>query len=160
MEQELYDVLVQHIVENQARLYRVAYCYVHDPDNALDVVQNAICKALENYGSLRSREAIKTWMYRIVVNESLNFIKKSKREVACEPAEMPEQPYVETAYEEDRSVFEEVLKLPAEQQTILTLHFYEGLTLKEVALVTGVNQNTVKTRLYSALAKLRTKLEQ
>lgn len=78
MGQDLFDVLVEYIVENQAKLYRVAYCYVNNQDDALDVVQNAICKALENYCSLRNPDAIKTWLYRILVNESLNFIKKRK----------------------------------------------------------------------------------
>lgn len=159
MGQNLYDVLVQYIVENQAKLYRIAYCYVNNKDDALDIVQNAICKALENYDSLRNPDAVRTWMYRILVNESLNFIKKNKREIACEPENMAEEIYLEPAYEADVSVYDEVRKLPQELQTVVTLHFYEELTLKEVSQVTGVNLNTVKTRLYSAMRKLRTNME-
>lgn len=160
MGQDLFDVLVEYIVENQAKLYRVAYCYVNNQDDALDVVQNAICKALENYCSLRNPDAIKTWLYRILVNESLNFIKKKKREISCEPGEMVEEIYLETAFEADETIYEEVRKLPEDLQTVIMLHFYEELTLKEVSQVTGVNLNTVKTRLYSAMRKLRTNMQE
>lgn len=155
MRQDLFDVLTEYIVENQARLYRVAYGYVNNRDNALDVVQNAICKALENYGRLRNTEAVKIWMYRILVNESLTFLKKNKREIPLQPEDMQEKIYLERAYDEDVSVLDQVRKLPTQMQTVIILHYYEELTLKEISLVTDVNLSTVKTRLYSALDKLK-----
>lgn len=160
MAQDFYDLLVEYILDNQQKFYRVAYGYVNNRDNALDVVQNAICKALENYGSLRNKDAMKTWFYRILVNESLNFLKKNRREIACEPSEMREEPYHEAAYDMDRSVYEEMNRLPFELQTIIMLHYFEELTLKEISQVTGVNLNTVKTRLYSALGKLKKSMQE
>lgn len=76
MKQDLYDKIVAYIVENQKKCYRLAFSYVRNEEDALDIVQNAICKALEHYESLQREDAIKTWFYRILVNESLLFLKK------------------------------------------------------------------------------------
>lgn len=155
LSEKTYDKIVQYILENQNKLYRLAYCYVNNKEHALDIVQNAIVKALENSGSLRNPNAVNTWMYRIVVNEAVSFIRKQNREIVCEPTELKEEVYYEPAYEHGLSLYMEIHKLPQDLQTIIMLHFYEGLTLKEISSVTGVNLNTVKSRLYSALDKLK-----
>ena len=52
MKQDLYDHIVGYIVENQNTFYRLAYSYVRDREDALDVVQSAVCKALEHSVSI------------------------------------------------------------------------------------------------------------
>lgn len=155
MARDNYDMLVDYIIAIQQKLYRIAYCYVNNREDALDIVQNAICKILENYQDLKNIDAMKTWVYRITVNESLNYIRKHKREIACEPSELKEEIYNEPAYEEGLSLYKEIHSLSQEMQTVVMLYFYEELTLKEISLVTGVNLNTVKTRLYGSLQKLK-----
>lgn len=150
-----YDKIVSYILENQDKMYRLAYYYAGNREYALDIVQNAIVKALENSASLRNPDAVRTWIYRIVVNESLTFLKKQHRETTCEPADLESEVYYESAYEPGLSLYAEIHKLPPEMQTVIMLHYFEELTLKEVAAVTGVNLNTVKSRLYSALGKLK-----
>ena len=54
MKQELYRKLVAYIVENQDKFYRLAFSYLKNQEDALDAVQNAVCKALEHYGELKS----------------------------------------------------------------------------------------------------------
>lgn len=71
MKRDLYEKIVSYVVENQNKFYRLAYSYVRDREDALDAVQSAVCKALENYGGIRNEGAINTWFYRILVNESL-----------------------------------------------------------------------------------------
>lgn len=153
--EKTYDRIVNYIIENQDKMYRLAYYYVSNRENALDIVQNAIVKALENSASLKNPDAIRTWIYRIVVHESLTFLKKQNREIACEPTELQNEVYYESAYEPGLSLYTEIHKLPPEMQTVILLRYFEELSLKEVAAVTGVNLNTVKSRLYSALGKLK-----
>lgn len=160
MGQDIYDLTVSYILENQERFYRLAYSYVKERDGALDVVQSAICKALEKCYDLRNPSALKTWFYRIVVNESLQYLRSNKKETVSADGELPEQAYVESAYEREREVYEEVLRLAEPMKTIVVLHFYEGLTLKQVSEITQTNLNTVKSRLYSALNKLGKSLKE
>ena len=154
MAQDIYDRTVAYILENQEKFYRVAYSYVRNQDSALDVVQNAICKGLEKCYDLRNPDAIRTWFYRIVVNESLQYLREHRRESVSAGEDMPEEIYVEPAYEKEREVYEEVQKLPEPMKTVVVLHFYEDLTLKQISEITQTNLNTVKSRLYSALRRL------
>lgn len=78
-EKDRYDKIVDYIVENQEHFYRIAFTYTRNKEDALDVVQNAVCKALQNYKSLRSENALKAWFYRILINESKLFLRKAKR---------------------------------------------------------------------------------
>lgn len=71
MKQILYERLIQYILENQDRFYRLAYSYTRHQEDALDVVQSAVCKALEAHENIRNADAIRTWFYRILVNECL-----------------------------------------------------------------------------------------
>ncbi len=153
------DRLVEHIIQNQEKFYRIAYCYVYQKEAALDIVQNAICRALENFSSLRNVNAIKTWFYRILINECLQYLNKYKREILCEPAELREDAYYEDAYEAQLEIYQKVCELPEYLKTVVILHYFEQLTLKEISQSTGVNLSTVKTRLYTALNRLKKEME-
>ena len=160
MAQDIYDRTVSYILENQNRFYRLAYSYVRSEDVALDVVQSAICKGLEKCFGLKNPEALGTWFYRIVVNEALQYLRKSRKESVSPDGEFPEQAYHEPAYERQREVYEEVMRLAEPMKTVVVLHFYEGLTLKQISEVTDTNLNTVKSRLYSALNRLEKGLKE
>ena len=129
-------------------------------NEALDVVQSAICKGLEKCFGLKNPEALGTWFYRIVVNEALQYLRKSRKESVSPDGELPEQAYHEPAYERQREVYEEVMRLAEPMKTVVVLHFYEGLTLKQISEVTDTNLNTVKSRLYSALNRLEKGLKE
>ena len=116
--QDIYDCTVQYIIENQNKFYRLAYSYVKEEQAALDVIQNAICRALEGCFGLKNPLALRTWFYRILVNEAL-------------------------------------MQLSEPMKTVIILHYYEDLTLKQIAEITDTPLSTVKTRLYSALKKLK-----
>ena len=79
MKEDFYRKIVDYIIENQNKFYRLAYSYVRNQEDALDVVQSSVCKALEHYGDLRREEAMKTWLYKIIVNESLKMLRENKR---------------------------------------------------------------------------------
>ena len=159
MRRDLYEKIVQYIIENQDKFYRLAYSYVRNQDDALDAVQNAVCKALEHYEGLKDAGAIRTWMYRIVVNESLMILKERKKEGPAVLEEQQEIPWEEKAYEGQDGLWNEISQLPEDVQTIVKLRFYEELPLKEIARVMEMNLNTVKGKLYRGLRTLRVMLE-
>ena len=66
--------------------------------------------------------------------------------------------YIEN-FNQNIDFFEKIKFLPTEVQTIIILHYFEDLTLADVAYITDTNINTVKTRLYNALKKLKVELE-
>lgn len=168
MSEDKYELIVSYIIDNQDKFYRLAYSYVHTKDDALDVVQNAICKALENYESLKNIAAIKTWFYRIVVNESITYIKKNNKEIYSDTIELimdeEQSKRIDSEHEEEildtENISNAIEKLPIDMQTIIKLHFFDGLTLTEVAEITGINVNSVKTKLYRCLKRLKVDMKE
>ena len=70
--------LEEYIEAHQDSFYRVAFTYVKDRDAALDVVQNAVVQALTHIHTLREPAYMRTWFYRILVNEGLGYLRKNK----------------------------------------------------------------------------------
>ena len=159
MKQDLYDYIVAYIVENQNKFYRLAYSYVRNREDALDVVQNAVCKALENYGGIRNEGAISTWFYRILVNESLLFIKERKRMTLGE-TDQEEAHYEEKGFEIQDDLYDSINRLDGDTQTIIKLRFFEELSLKEIAQIIEMNLNTIKARLYRVLRQLKVNIQE
>ena len=155
MKQILYERLIQYILENQDRFYRVAYSYTRHQEDALDVVQNAVCKALEAHESIKNEDAIKTWFYRILINECLTVIKKRKRFLLTDDVLEREEVYYEKGYEQDGGMEKELDSLELDVQGIIKLRFFEEMSLKEISRITGVNLNTVKTKLYRGIKQLK-----
>ncbi len=152
------DALETYLIENQAPLYRMAYGYLQNREDALDAVQSAACAALEKRRSLRNPDALGTWVRRILHNACMDLLRRRSREspltedaerlLVAGPPPPPED-----------ALSEELAKLPPEVQAVLRLRFYEDLPLRDIAAVTGANLSTVKTRLYTGLKKLRIELE-
>ena len=160
MKQILYERLIQYIVENQDRFYRVAYSYTRHQEDALDAVQSAVCKALEAHKNIKNAEAIKTWFYRILINECLTVLKKRNKVVLTAGSMEQEEVYYEKEYDQSDDIEQELEKLEADVQGIIKLRFFEEMSLKEISAITGLNLNTVKTKLYRGLKLLKENIQE
>jgi len=150
--------LTAYLLEDQARFYRLAYSYLGSREDTLDAVQTAVCRALEKQRELKNEDAMRTWFYRILVNVCTDQLRRRKRVVCVPPEELDEGRYDDPS--PDDSLSKQVDELPLEIRTVIRLRFYEELSLQEIAGVTGWNLNTVKTRLYGGLKKLRMSMEE
>lgn len=160
VKQILYERLVEYILENQDRFYRVAYSYTRHQEDALDVVQNAVCKALEAYESIQNEDAVRTWFYRILINECLLVLKKRKKVILIADEPGQEEMYYEKGYDQQDNIGGELSKLDLETQGIIKLRFFEEMSLKEISHITGLNLNTVKTKLYRGLKELKENIKE
>lgn len=159
MKQDLYDRIVAYIVENQNKFYRLAFSYVQNQEDALDAVQNSVCKALEHYSQIRNEEVIKTWFYRILVNESLKILKERKK-ISGNEEEMASLSYEEKGFEIQDDLHSHINRLDEDTQKIIKLRFFEELSLKEIAQITELNLNTVKAKLYRGLKLLKVEIQE
>ena len=160
MKQILYEKLIQYILENQDRFYRVAYSYTRHQEDALDAVQSAICKALEAHENIKNADAIKTWFYKILINECLTVLKKRGKVVLTADTVEQEEVYYEKGYEQGGDIEQELEKLEMDIQVIIKLRFFEEMSLKEISGITGLNLNTVKTKLYRGLKLLKENIQE
>ena len=160
MKQILYERLIQYILENQDRFYRVAYSYTRHQEDALDAVQSAVCKALGAYENIKNADAIKTWFYKILINECLTVLKKRGKVVLTADTVAQEEVYYEKGYEQGGDIEQELEKLESDIQVIIKLRFFEEMSLKEISGITGLNLNTVKTKLYRGLKLLKENIQE
>ena len=150
--------LVTFIKENQNQFYLMAYSYVKNEQVALDVVQESIYRGFKNYRKVREPQYIKTWFCRIIINVSLDFLKKEKQLVHDEG--ILEQMAISDQNDSDQNLdlYEAVNHLDFESKTIITLRFFEDMKIEEIANVMELNVNTVKSKLYRALKILKKEL--
>lgn len=139
-------------------IYRFAYTYTTNQEDAEDVVNESVLKALKSINSLRNPDQIGTWLYRIVANTALTNMKKNKKIVYMDPVDMADvqddgDDFSDISFEQMIGVLEPKYK------SIVVLRFFERMPLEDIALILDENLNTVKTRLYKALKILRIEME-
>ena len=122
-------------------LYRLAYTYVKNPDDAMDVVQESAFKAISRSADVRSPAAIRGWLCRIVVNTAMDVLRARSRQADAE--HIPETGQ-EDVYQ-DTDLMQALDLLDERERTVIVLRFFQELKLQEIAQVTGENVNTVKT---------------
>ena len=147
LEQQMEELLMSHYTA----LYRFAYRYVRNEEDAMDIVQESAYKAMKNCHSLREPQYAVTWLYRIVRNESVSFLRK-KQAVRVPLSEFDgerEEHYM------DFDLQLALRQLTREDRTVVLLRYFEGLSFQQMAEVMKENINTIKSRLYRALQKLR-----
>lgn len=149
------QALIQLITENKENFYRLAFSYVKNKDDALDVVQESIQKALLTIDSLNQQQKLKSWFYRIVVNKSLDFIRKHRRVNVMDDATLEFFSNGNHDIYQDIDLERCLDTLPEKYRTVIVLRYFEDLKIEEIAEILKENQNTIKTRLYRALSKLR-----
>jgi len=159
MEQQLQirEQLVEECLQKHySGLYRTAYRYVRNEQDALDIVQESAYKAMKHCHCLREPNYAVTWLYQIVRNEAVSFLRKNKQ--LCVPLwELDgeqEQRYA------DLDLERAIEQLNIGEKTVVRMRFFEGLSFQQIADVLHENINTIKSRLYRALQKLKAMLEE
>ncbi|CEN76232.1 RNA polymerase sigma-70 factor [[Clostridium] sordellii] len=146
-----------YIVENQERFYKIAYSYVKNEDDALDIVHDAICKALQKIDTLKNIEVVKTWFYKILVNSAIDYIRKNNKYVSLSQEDMINEKISNDIYS-DIDLEQALNRLPEEYKSIIMLRYFEDMKIEEIANVLQQNINTVKTKLYKGLRRLKIKI--
>ncbi|MCM3005145.1 RNA polymerase sigma factor [Priestia koreensis] len=152
---DLQAILVTCITEYKEDFYRLAYSYVKNQEDALDIIQESIQKALVSLDRIQDPGSIKSWMYKIIVRTAIDFLRKHKR-VSVTDDETLE--FLSTGQEDtytDMDLHEALDELPLTYRTIIVLRYFEDLKLEEIAEIMDEHLSTVKTRLYRGLKLLR-----
>ena len=154
--QDITNRLIEFIEENQDKLYRIAFSYVKNEDLALDIVQESIEKALRNIKTLKHVEYVKTWFYRILINESLGYIRRNKNTTLCQVEDLKDNiEWNDNITIEGIDLYNNIGKLKEKLRTVIILRFFEDLKIEEIARITKTSPNTVKSRLYKGLEELK-----
>lgn len=145
----------QKFLSNYTNYYRLAYSYVRNESDAMDIVQESAYKAMKDYNMVKKEDYINTWIYRIVINTALDHIRKNKKEII---GILGEEEFYEDTYM-NFDMMNMLDNLEEGEKTIIILRFFEEQKLEDIARITGENLSTVKSKLYRTLKKLRVDIE-
>ncbi len=176
--QEAFAELVQRY---QGKIYNLALRYTNESETALDIAQDTFVRAWQMLPKFRGEANFYTWLYRIALNLCIDrhrralvrgepqkvsledlTVERQRFEEAEEDADIwwesseTSEPEAEVLREEMRQkVWEAVQQLPPLLRQVILLREYEGLSLQEIAKITGSNVGTIKSRLYQARQHLK-----
>ena len=137
-------------------IYSLCYRMSGSPTDAEDLAQETFIHAYQHLDGFRSETRLSSWLYRIAVNQCLNWQKRQKRldRLHKEWAEQDLEQCADDTGQTQR-VQEALLQLPPKQRAAVILTTYDGLTHAEAAAALGCSETTVSWRLFAARGKLK-----
>jgi len=140
-------------------LYRHIHRMVGNREDAQDVLQEVLLLIFRKLHTFRGDASMKTWVFRIASNRSIDFIRQSRRqptEELTETISSKESPLAFAQRQAEIDALGHALEqLPTEQRQVVVLKEINGLTFREIAEILQIPENTAKTRMYTSLKKLR-----
>lgn len=162
------------VEQHQRMVVNTCLGLVHDHDDANDLAQEVFIEVFNSAEQFRGDSKISTWLYRIAVNRSLNFIRDNKKRslfkriedvftrkdsIAIEPSWQVEEADQNLQKQQKAAILHKAINsLPKNQRVAFTLHKYDDLSYKEISEVMGVSLASVESLIHRAKKNLQKKL--
>jgi RNA polymerase sigma factor (sigma-70 family) len=153
-----------HIVDrHKNRAFNLAYRICGNHEDAEEVAQDAFMKAYHSLKSFRMKSSFTTWLYRIVYNTAISFVRAKKKGILSIedfPADatdfIGDNPHEEEAEKEFRSslINFALQKISDEERGLITLFYYDEMSSEEISDITGISRANIKVRLFRARKKI------
>jgi RNA polymerase sigma-70 factor (ECF subfamily) len=139
-------------------IFNVAYRMTSDHDASEDIAQAVFVKAFEKLRGYDPRFKLFSWLYRMAINESLNYLKQQRRTEELSPglasnAKSPDECYREADLHQ--KIQGALMALDDDSRTLIVMRHYGDCSYKEMAEILGIPENRVKSRLFTARGLLR-----
>ncbi|MFC5603639.1 RNA polymerase sigma factor [Sporosarcina koreensis] len=151
---------IQCIEPYEGDLYRMAFVYMKNEHDAVDVVQETIIKAYEKINTLKEPAHFKTWLIKIVINTCLSKLKRSEKLIHIDEKHLASLQIMTTDISLKLTLQNLIEQLTNEEKNVILLHFYQGYTFKETSELLEMPLGTAKSICYRALKKLRIQIEE
>jgi len=148
------------LVERYDRpVYNAALRMLRSPEDARDVTQTVFLKAFQGLASYDPDFKFYSWIYRIAINETLNWQRVRRRETDPVDDQHPaDGPGPEDAVAEDdsrRQLLDAIQKLKPEYRAVITLRYFVDRSYEDIGQILGIEEKTVKSRLFTARQLLK-----
>ena len=149
------------VVRYQRPLYNAAFWVLRSAEDANDIAQIVFLKVAEQLDEYDPQYKFFSWIYRIAVNESLNLLRRNRREEALDDdVELPgpERNNPESQFgaaELSRRIQAALMKLPTNDRIVISLRHFSECSYQEIGQILELDEKTVKSRLYEARHRLR-----
>ncbi len=161
--------LEQMMHEYGQRILELAFLMTRDPKIAEDLTQEVFLKVYSHLERFRGESHWKTWVYQIALNECRRYNRSRAVRALFFMSQPPEQPSHLKEYHPERNTLDKlsnrelaqhIMKLSFSYRQMIILHYFQDLTIEEIAHVLRLNEGTVRTKLHRARKKLKEILEQ
>lgn len=164
-ENNAYAILVdryKHLV------YTLALKIVKNREDAEEVAQDSFIKAYNALNDFKGESKFSTWLYKIAYYRSLDYLKKNKRQVETTAIDISEEYNIASmddaldgmeVKERAEIIKHAIQELPADDAVLITLYYFEMLSMNEISKVMGIPANTIKVRLFRGRKRLAKILE-
>ena len=160
----------REIVErHQAKVFSIIYGILRNRNDAEDIAQQVFAKVYFSIRNFDFRSSLLTWIYKITVNECYDYLRKkrvrklvyesdfseedAKRMEASEPAIDGATP-IDTRIAQRELILKLLDRVSAEERSLILMKEVEGHSVEELAEMTGLNENTIKVKLFRTRQKL------
>lgn len=127
-------------------------------DDANDVLQNVFMKAWNSLDDFQNKSQISTWLYRIAINESLDFVRRQKNKISADAdLSMANRLMADDYFDGDRThalLQEAIATLPDVQRTVFTLRYFEEMKYNEISQLLGTSEGALKASYHIAVKKI------
>lgn len=149
------DALQNLLKTEKDKLYRVAFSYVRNEEDAVDVFQQTILLAMESIHQLKEPKYFTTWLTRICINLSIKVLRDNQKVISIENTNAENATGRKVSVEEKIDLLDAICKLDEKYKTVLILRYYHDLTMEQIAENINMPLGTVKTNIRRGLEKLR-----
>lgn len=141
------------------KLYKTAFLYVRNKEDALDVLQEAIYKAYVSIDQVKQPEFFTSWLTKILIRTAYDFLRGKKRMILDESLLNNYKVDSQTNIEGKIDLVKAISELNRDYQTVIILFYYHDLSIRYIGETLGIPENTVKTHLRRAKIELKRILE-
>ena len=148
------------IHEDKEKLYKMAFVYMRNEHDALEVFQETVYKSFKSIATLKNNHYFSTWLTRILINTAIDLLRKKKKVVSLsnEILESMGETW-QFKSEEQLDLLEAMEKIDEKYKTVLLLRFYEDYTVNQISEFLNSPEGTVKTNIRRGLAALKKKMK-
>ncbi len=144
---ESFGILIKN---NKEYLYKMAFLYVKDEQDALEVIHETVYRAFLNIEKLKKAKFFNTWITRILINVSIDFLKKKGKNERLDESTPIIKEKCEISTEEKLDLYNAIDLLNDNYKTVIIMMYFNDMKIKDISKVMEIPENTVKTYLRRA----------
>ena len=144
---ESFGILIKN---NKEYLYKMAFLYVKDEQDALEVIHETVYRAFLNIEKLKKAKFFNTWITRILINVSIDFLKKKGKNEMLDESTPIRKEKCEISTEEKLDLYNAIDLLNDNYKTVIIMIDFNDMKIKDISKVMEIPENTVKTYLRRA----------
>lgn len=144
---ESFGILIKN---NKEYLYKMAFLYVKDEQDALEVIHETVYRAFLNIEKLKKAKFFNTWITRILINVSIDFLKKKGKNEMLDESTPIRKEKCEISTEEKLDLYNAIDLLNDNYKTVIIMMYFNDMKIKDISKVMETPENTVKTYLRRA----------